>query len=318
MKTLIQKFPITFKYILAILLFGVALFISILINKGVVKEYFPYTSAICLLIATWILFKTDKKSLSTIGLNFKSKNLAYLPLGVLIGAGAFLIATWILFKKDNKSLKDIGLNFKSKSLIFLPLGILIGAGIFLIAKFLRTIYLGENFNMSTVINYKNITYAFYTILPTVAVEEFLFRGYLFKKTIEISSVIKANIIFSILFMLIHVLDANVLNSPGKIILLVITIPVGHLFFATALLKSKTLFFPIGIHLGNNWATRHLITRNNNGESIFYISENVSFDTWPSFILFVLLWNSVFLLATFIIWKWNNFPFLNQLKKESIN
>jgi len=29
---------------------------------------------------------------------------------------------------------------------------------------------------------------------------------------------------------------------------------GHLLYATALLKSKTLYFPIGLHLGNNWAS----------------------------------------------------------------
>ena len=27
---------------------------------------------------------------------------------------------------------------------------------------------------------------------------------------------------------------------------------GHILYATAFLKSKTLYFPIGIHLGNNW------------------------------------------------------------------
>lgn len=273
MKTVFHKYPLITKFLFAILLFGGSLFISGLINKGVVKQYFPFASTICLLIATWILLKSDKKSLNDIGLNFKIKNLAFLPLGILIGAGVFLFA-----------------------------------------KYLRAIYLGETFNVSDVVNYKNIAYAMYIILPTVAVEEFLFRGYLFKKTIEITSVVKANIIFSILFMLIHVFDSNVINRPGMIVFLVISIPVGHLFFATAMLKSKSLFFPIGIHLGNNWATRHLISGDNNGESFFFISNKATFDTWPSFILFLLLWNSIFLIATFIIWKWNDFNFLKRFKK----
>lgn len=274
MKTLIHKYPTTSRFLLAIILFGCALFISGLLNKGLVKQYFPYTSTIFLLAATWVLFKTDNKSLNDIGLNLKSKNLAFLPLGVLIGAGAFLIA-----------------------------------------KYLRAVYTGETFNISTIINYKSIIYGLYIILPTVAVEEFLFRGYLFKKTIGISSVIVANIIFSILFTLIHVFDSGVINNPAMIVFLVISIPVGHLLFATALLKSKSLFFPIGIHLGNNWATTHLITNQNDGESFIYITNNATFDTWPSFILFILLWNSFFLIVTFIIWKWNSFPFLNRLKKE---
>ena len=274
MKKIFKKYPNFTTYILAILLFGIALISSTMINKGVIKDYFPFTAV--LLLTT---------------------------------------ATWFLYKRENKSLNNIGLNSKFRNIILLPLGVFIGAGVFLLAKYLRAIYLGETFNVSSVINYKNILLALYTILPTVAVEEFLFRGYLFKKTIKLTSVTKANIIFSLLFMSIHVLDSQVLKNPGMIILLAITIPVGHLFFATAFLKSKSLFFPIGIHLGNNWATRHLVSINNDGDSIFYISNNVSFDTWPSFIAFVLLWNSIFLIATFIIWKWDKILFIKHLKKE---
>ena len=78
-------------------------------------------------------------------------------------------------------------------------------------------YAGETFVISESINYESILYAFYFILPTVAVEEFLFRGYLFKKTIEKFNVVIANIIFSILFMAIHVLDENVINNKGMIV-----------------------------------------------------------------------------------------------------
>jgi hypothetical protein len=70
MNSLIQKFPLTYKFILAIILFGFALFLSGLINKGLIKEYFPYTAAILLTIATWILFKTDKKTLNNIGFSY--------------------------------------------------------------------------------------------------------------------------------------------------------------------------------------------------------------------------------------------------------
>ena len=74
--------------------------------------------------------------------------------------------------------------------------------------------------------------------------------------------IKANIIFSILFLSVHVFDNEVINSIPKIIFTVITIPIGHILFSVALLKSKSLLFPIGIHLGNNWASQHLITTKN--------------------------------------------------------
>ena len=275
MKKIISKYPTLSRFVLAIILFGLALFLSGLINKGVVKAYFPYASAILLGIATWILYKTEKKSLRAIGLNFNLRNMSFLPLGVLIGAITFLAS-----------------------------------------KFARALYTGESFNITETINYSNILYGLYLILPTVTVEEFLFRGYLFKKTIEKSNVVMANIIFSILFMLIHVFDENAMNNIGMIIFLIITIPVGHLLFATALLKSKTLFFPIGLHLGNNWATQHVITDSNTGDSLLYITNNASFDTWAAFIGFILIFNGVFLFFTFLIWKWNDFPFIKRHKSRT--
>jgi len=259
----VNKYPVASRFVLAILLFGLALFLSGLINRGLVKQYFPFVPCILLFSATWFLYKTEKKSLKAIGLNFSFKNLSFLPLGVLIGVFAFFGA-----------------------------------------KLSRALYVGETFEITPSINYVSILVAFYAILPQVATEEFLFRGYLFKKTIEVSNVVVANLIFSILFMLIHVLDENVMNNLGMVIFFIVSIPVGHLLFATALLKSKTLFFPIGIHLGNNWATRHLIGDGNSGDSIFYITDPVIFQSWIPFIIFILIFNGFFLLVTFLIWKWD--------------
>mgnify|MGYP005989002663 CR=1 FL=1 len=274
MKKILNTYPNLTSYLLAILLFGMALITSTLINKGILKSYFPFSAVIFLTIATWYLYKREDVTLNKIGLNLNLKNWLLIPVGILIGGGAFLLA-----------------------------------------KYLRALYLGETINVNTQIDTKTILIAFYIILPTVAVEEFLFRGYLFKKTTELTSVTKANIIFSLLFMSIHVLDSQVLKNPGMIVLLVISIPVGHLMYATAFLKSKSILLPIGIHLGNNWATRHLVSTTDNNDSIFYVTDNVSFDTWPSFIAFVLLWNLLFLLVTFVIWKFDFTWFKNQLKQE---
>ncbi len=264
MKSLLLKYPVFFRFVGAIMLFTLALIVSGFIDRPILKTYFPFTSVILLLLATALLFKWDNKSLKAIGLNVTLKNLSFLPLGIIIGAFAFMIA-----------------------------------------KYLRGIYTGELFELTTVsIDYKVLLYGFYTILPAVIIEELLFRGYVFKKTIEVSNVVIANIIFGVIFMLVHILDRQIIQNKAMVLFLMITIPVGHLLFATALLKSKTLFFPIGIHLGNNWATRHLITTTNNGESIFYIPENAPIDTWTDFIIVLIVFNAFFLFVTYLIWKWD--------------
>ncbi|WP_296382332.1 CPBP family intramembrane glutamic endopeptidase [Winogradskyella sp.] len=266
MKTLLSKYPTLVRFVLTILLFGLALFLSGLIDTPFLKRYFPFTSVILLIIATWVLFKTDKKSLKDIGLNLSLRNISFLPLGILLGAVAFLLV-----------------------------------------KYCRALYTGETFEITTSdVNYSVILYGFYAILPQVTIEEFLFRGYAFKKTTEVSNVVIANIIFATLFMLVHILDREVIQNKAMVLFLAITIPIGHLLFATALLKSKTLFFPIGIHLGNNWATLHLITNHNNGNSFFYIPESTTFETWTPFIIVIVIWNAFYLLLTYVIWKWDDF------------
>lgn len=271
MKKLLNNYPNVSSYLLSICLFGLCLVISGLINKGALKEYFPYTSLILLFIATGLIYRSENKSLTAIGLNFNLKNISLLPLGVLIGGVTFLGS-----------------------------------------KFIRAFYLGESIAISDSVNCSVIFLSFYYILPQVATEELLFRGYLFKKTISITGVVIANVIFSVLFMLIHVIDGNVLSNKGMVILLVVTIPVGHLLFATALLKSKTLFFPIGIHLGNNWATRHLISSNSSGDSLLSITNATTFETWTPFLVMLILTNGFYLLITFLIWKWDK---LSQLLKN---
>ena len=263
MKSLVLKYPLVSRYVLALVLFALALFVSLLVNKGLVKQYFPYTAPLLLVLATYILYKWEKESLNAIGLNINVNNLSFLLLGILIGAFAFFGA-----------------------------------------KYLRALYNGETFEWSASIDYSAILLAFYFILPQVATEELLFRGYLFKKSIQVFNVVIANIVFSFLFTLIHVIDENVLSNLGMIIMLTIAIPVGHLLFATALLKSKTIYFPIGIHLGNNWATRHLISGSNSGDSILFIPNEVNFETWTPFIITIILFNGFFLLVTIIIWKWD--------------
>lgn len=73
MKKLIKTYSNLYTFILTILLFGSALFISVFINKETIKEYFPYTAVILLAITTWFLYRREGYTLDKIGLNFKVK-----------------------------------------------------------------------------------------------------------------------------------------------------------------------------------------------------------------------------------------------------
>lgn len=214
-----------------------------------------------------------------------------------------VVATAIMYKIDHKSLRAIGLTITFKHIAYLIGGLLLGVILVAVTKFLQTIFSGGNFELSTMLNSTRLLNGLYLVLPSVIVQELMFRGYLFTKTIEKTGVVKANIIFAILFALVHVVDRDVLKNPMQIIVLTCLIPVGHLLFAVALLRSKTIFFPIGIHWGNNWAVNHLMGYADNDRTIFYATGMNYSQTWFNFICMLLIFLVVSLALTFCIWKW---------------
>jgi hypothetical protein len=115
-------------------------------------------------------------------------------------------------------------------------------------------------------------------------------------------VAKANMIFALLFMLVHVVDRDVLQNPAQLIMLLVCIPIGHLWFAAALLRSKTIWFPIGLHWGNNWAVMHLTGVRDSEQTLFYLTDQKLFTGWLPFVIVLLIFNVFFLLVTWITWK----------------
>ena len=166
---------------------------------------------------------------------------------------AILFITRQAYKKEGKTLSELGLNLKLRNIVFGMLGLFIG-GIFIIPlvytiAFIKgyPVVFNHNFNGAYVLS------GLWLLLPAVMLEELAFRGICFKKTVEISSITKANIIFATLFILSHWINLGAFGNPVQMTILLIT-GLGHVLYATAFLKSKTLYFPMGIHLGNNWVT----------------------------------------------------------------
>jgi membrane protease YdiL (CAAX protease family) len=262
MKKLFQKFPVLSRLLLALILGVAALAASgFIYGHTPIQRYFPFIDVLLLTGATWVLYRTDRQSLKTIGLNLSLRNTGFLFLGLLVGIVAV-------------------------------------AG----SHGLRSLYTGEAWHLGTAIDGMALLKSLYFVLPTAAVQELMFRGYPFTKAISTWGVTKTNILFAILFMLVHVIDRDVMQSIPRMIFLAVIIPVGHLYFATGLLRSGTLLLPIGLHWGNNWAERHLIGGSDNGQAIFYTTQQM-FNTWPPFIILLLIYTVFFLVVTWAIWKW---------------
>lgn len=165
---------------------------------------------------------------------------------------------------------------------------------------------------NTNINWGLLFNGLWFLLGSVMIEEFIFRGYCFKKTYEQIGIVKTNALFAFLFIVFHWFVLDAWGNWGMMLGL-ITTGFEHLLFATAFIQSRTLFLPIGIHLGNNWAQRHFFSVKNMGiadtttlnDSLFSITvADQQFSTGhiigSYFITF-----ACFLLSTYLIWKWYN-------------
>lgn len=170
------------------------------------------------------------------------------------------LLTWLLYRKEGKSLAALGITTKWKNLRFIPLGLLGGIIFFCMLLFFQKLFNGLSISVNPNADYGLIAKGLLFALPFVLMEEIIFRGYsLHKATYQVGPV-KANLLFAFFFIAWHWLAFNAWGNWG-LMLSLFTTGFGHIFFAVALGRSQTLFFPIGLHLGNNWAQRNLFALN---------------------------------------------------------
>jgi membrane protease YdiL (CAAX protease family) len=225
-------------------------------------------------------------------------------------AGVVFLTIWFLYGLEGKNLSELGLT--SRLFYLLPVGLGIGILYFCMLFGLQMLQNNISIHWHSNINWGLIFNGLWFLLGSVLIEEFIFRGYCFKKTYEQIGALKANLIFGFLFMVYHWFALNAWGNWAAMLGLVTT-AFGHILFATAFIQSRTLFLPIGIHLGNNWAQRHFFAIKNMGiadtttlnDSLFSITVVEQQASTGQVLGSYFITFMCFLLTTYLIWKWYN-------------
>lgn len=164
-----------------------------------------------------------------------------------------VLITLKAYKREGKSLSELGLGLTSRHLKLFFSGLLLG-GVFIIPLVYAVAWIkGYPVIFNPGFDPQYVISGLWLLAPTVILEELAFRGKCFKDSVELIGVKKANIVFASVFIISHWLNMNAFGNIPQMTVLLIT-GLGHFLYAAALLRSKSLYFPIGIHLGNNWAT----------------------------------------------------------------
>lgn len=225
-------------------------------------------------------------------------------------AGVVLLTIWFLYRLEGKTLLELGLT--SRQFYLLPIGLGIGIVYFCLLFGMQMLQNNISIQFNQNIHWGLFFNGLWFLLGSVLIEEFIFRGYCFKKTYEQIGVVKANLIFAFLFIVYHWFALNAWGNWVAMLGL-ITTAFGHILFATAFIQSRTLFLPIGIHLGNNWAQRHFFAVKNMGigdtttlnDSLFSITVAEQQASTGQVIGSYLITFVCFLISTYLVWKWYN-------------
>lgn len=215
----------------------------------------------------------------------------------------------MLYRRDETTLAELGLDLGRRNISFLVLGIALGCLFFILLFVIQMTSNDIHVQLNKNVNYFSIATGLFLLIPAVLVEELIFRGYCFKRTVDKAGITKTNLIFALLFLVWHWIA---LDAWGNFYMMIglLTTAFGHLLFSTALIRSGTLYFPIGIHLGNNWTSHYFFSSNTKGiapevssDSFFLVTMPAETITPLHSVLNYMVTFIYALLFTWIIWKW---------------
>jgi membrane protease YdiL (CAAX protease family) len=163
-----------------------------------------------------------------------------------------LVVSWILLWLFNKSnLLVLGLKPTKKRISDFAFGllsssILCGLCFYLVAKISNSkLDLNSNFTVKTFFN------SSFWMLKSVLYEEFLFRGALLYIGIKKIGFKNACILSSVVFGIYHWFSYGIFGNIPQMIYIFILTGIGGLLFAFSYARTKSMWLPIGLHLGWN-------------------------------------------------------------------
>lgn len=169
-------------------------------------------------------------------------------IGLLVELAISWLLLWFLYKTDLSVLGFYPTKNRVYDFIF---------GFFTIAIFcllhFKTIAILTNHEFAINKNFTTIQFfkSAWWVLASVLYEEFLFRGALLYILIKKLGINKACIISGIAFGIYHWFSYGVVGNPVQMIFVFFTTGIWGVAFAYAYARTKSLYLPIGLHLGWN-------------------------------------------------------------------
>jgi uncharacterized protein len=175
---------------------------------------------------------------------------------VVVTTLAALLAGWIaLTHLDKRPAAALGFPLRRTSIRESVLGLAVGGGLNLAAVLILLITGSAHFSedsgtFSGYLYFLGWSFAFFAI--AAALEEAVFRGYPFQVLVEWIGIWPAALLASVLFSYLHA------NNPNVTPLALANIFLAGVLLSFAYLRTLSLWFATGLHLGWNWMMSGLL------------------------------------------------------------
>ncbi|MDE3250076.1 MAG: CPBP family intramembrane metalloprotease [Bacteroidota bacterium] len=203
-------------------------------------------------------------------------------LGILVQLTLSWLIIWLY---NRKGLSVLGFGITGKRFFYFLLLFLVTAG-FCASGFLLKMYLGhQSWQLNPALSLKLVWDGFWWNLKSVLFEELIFRGVLLYILLDKIGTTKAILVSAAAFGIYHWFSFGVLGNPLQMIIVFLMTGTMGLLLAYAFSKSRSLYLPIGIHLGWNFTQIFVFSNGPIGKGIFIPVGDASFRT-DSMLLFI--------------------------------
>lgn len=203
---------------------------------------------VAVFLASQLVYRPVSKGLQQAGVG--KEWLGPLPVAFL------LLVTWICMSLRGQGLSGVGLRLDAKWLRQVLCGIAFGAALMLAVS--ASIFLagGVRFALDPARGLAGLAYGAWFFAWAAALEELLFRGFVFQRLVDGIGARLALPLMAAMFAAAH--WSNPGTEGSTLAVAMIDTGLGAILLGLAYLRTASLALPIGIHLGWNWAQGSLL------------------------------------------------------------
>lgn len=191
-------------------------------------------------------------------------------IGIIIQVVISWLLLWLIDKKD---LAVLGLKPTTGRVLNFAFGILLSAICFTSYCLTTTYLTGNSWAINGSFSWKQFFSSGWWTINSVIFEELIFRGALLYLLIQKTSVKIGCWISSIAFGIYHWFSFGVLGNPVPMAYVFLSTGIWGLMFSYSFAKTKSLYLPVGLHLGWNFFNIVIFSQGPLGKQFLVSSNN---------------------------------------------